>query len=108
MFNEYEYVNPFKDEINLKGMDIIATLGEKILKIEEFVQDSKNHKAVRVFEEGNALMNSWKNALALARPRRTWYGCMQYRMFARVEAAEILVAVYERKFNLFMNKWGIV
>ena len=103
-----EYVNPFKDEINLKGMDIIATLGEKILKIEVFVQDAKKHKAVRVFEEGNALMNSWKNALALARPRRTWYGCMLYEMFANVEEAERLVAVYERKFNLFMNKWGIV
>lgn len=108
MFNNYEYVNPFKDEINLKGMNIIATLGEKIIKIEEFVQDSKKHKAMRVFEEGNALMNSWKNALALARPRRTWYGCMPYQMFASVEKAEMLVVVYERKFNLFMNKWGIV
>lgn len=108
MFNGCEYGNPFEDEINLKGMNIIATLGEKIVKIEEFVQDSKKHKAMRVFEEGNALMNSWKNALAYARPRRTWYGCMQYQMFARVEAAEMLVVVYERKFNSFMNKWGIV
>ena len=106
MFNEN--VNPFKDEINLKGMDMIASLGEKILKIEVFVQEAKKHKAMRVFEEGNALMNSWKNALSLARPRRTWFGCMQYQMFARVEEAEILVVVYERKFNLFMNKWGIV
>lgn len=103
-----ECVNPFKDEINLKGMDMIASLGAKIIKIEEFVQEAKKHKAMRVFEEGNALMNSWKNALALARPRRTWFGCMQYKMFARVEEAEILVVVYERKFNLFMNKWGIV
>lgn len=108
MFNEYEYVNPFKDEINLQGMNIIASLGEKIVKIETFVQDSKKHKAVRIFEEGNALMNSWKNALSLARPRRTWCGCMLYQMFASVEEAEMLVVVFERKFNLFMNKWGIV
>ena len=106
MFNEN--VNPFKDEINLKGMDMIASLGEKILKIEVFVQEAKKHNAVRVFAEGNMLLNSWKNALSLARPRRTWFGCMQYKMFTRVEEAEILVVVYERKFNLFMNKWGIV
>ena len=104
----FEYGNPLKDEINIKCMDIIAsTVANKILKIDNFVKEAKLHKAWAVFEEGNSLLNSWKNELALLKPRRMWYVCECYCLFDRVEPVEALVVVFERKFNNFINKWNI-